>query len=392
MAFDYIGVINGDERVHRNLAICPDMSKNEPLTNLLVFARLMDKIVVTPSEVAETVIPVDGPVPNRPEPKLSSPVPWWAKLAMSPLVLFLPLLCLLTLVLRVAMRGLPPRTRFAWVSFLSTLLIISGILTSVGAVLTFSFVPLPVIVNKGLDELDSKSAFPKLPAATPLDAKQVSEQLKPLVSVISPARRMWLSHQEAPSNGFGAGVLLQAGPDGYLIMTARHVIDESLMTRSGNRALITMASGAWAGADVIARHKKLDLALLWIPRESGSGSFLQPVVDKAQVAEGENVFVIGHPQGLRFTLSTGIVSRIDNDAIQISAPVSPGNSGGPVYDDRGNLVAIVTSMVDRNISPNAENLNFAVRADAVLQPSSWDFNGDGSKRLNEFVSARTQQH
>jgi S1-C subfamily serine protease len=152
-----------------------------------------------------------------------------------------------------------------------------------------------------------------------------------------------------------------------------------------------MASGTWAGGDVVARHRDLDLCLIWLPRESGAGEFLQPVEAKKQINDGENIFVIGHPQGLRFTLSTGIISRSDQDVLQISAPVSPGNSGGPVYDDRGNLVGIVTSMVDRNSNPNAENLNFAVRADAVLDPGGWNFSGDGRKRLDEFVNAQSRR-
>ena len=72
--------------------------------------------------------------------------------------------------------------------------------------------------------------------------------------------------------------------------------------------------------------------------------------------------------------------------------MSPGNSGGPVYDDHGNLIGIVTSMVDRGMNPNAENLNFAVRADAVLDPERWDFLGDGRKKLEQFVSARANKH
>jgi serine protease Do len=219
----------------------------------------------------------------------------------------------------------------------------------------------------------------------------VSEELKPLVTVISPAQRTWFSKNESPSMGFGAGVLLEAGPEGYLILTARHVIDETLRKRGGSRALVAMASGAWAGADVVARHKELDLCLIWMHRESGSGNFVQPVEPQSKVSDGESIFVIGHPQGLRFTLSTGIISRTERDVLQISAPVSPGNSGGPVYDDRGNLVGIVTSMVDRSMSPNAENLNFAVRADAVLEPARWDFSGDGRKRLDEFVSSRAEK-
>ena len=350
----------------------------------------MEKIVIGSQEISE-VTSATPDQPTRLEPKLPPPVPVWAKVVLSPLVFVLPLLCLITLVVRVAMRGLPPRTRFAWLSFLSTLLIISGIFTSIAAVLAVAFVPLPAIVSGSLNELDTKISFPALPSLAPMTAKEVSEQLKPLVAVISPARRASTSHNEMPSNGFGAGVLLEASPEGYLLMTARHVIDESKLTRGGSRALVAMASGTWAGADVIARHKDLDLCLIWLPRESGSGNFVQPVEQQKGVVEGENIFVIGHPQGLRFTLSTGIISRTDKNVLQISAPVSPGNSGGPVYDDRGNLVGIVTSMVDRNMSPNAENLNFAVRADAVLTPDRWDFSGEGRKRLDEFVSAGSQK-
>src|SRR6266436_4543038 len=314
----------------------------------------MEKIVIGSGEIS-AVAPPAPDQPPRLEPKLPPPVPLWAKLALSPLVLLLPILCVVTLIVRVAMRGLPPRTRFAWLSFLSTLLIISGMLTSIAAVLSVAFVPLPAIVSQSLSELDAKSVFPALPSSIPMSAKEISEALKPLVAVITPARRTWFNHNEVPSNGFGAGVLLEATSTGYLLVTAR--------------------------------HKNLDLCLIWLPRETGSAEFVQPVEPKKEISEGENIFVIGHPQGLRFTLSTGIISRADNDAIQITAPVSPGNSGGPVYDERGNLLGVVTSMVDRNFSPNAENLNFAVRADAVLDPDRWDFSTGGRKHLDDFLSA-----
>jgi S1-C subfamily serine protease len=350
----------------------------------------MEKIVIGAGEVAAVTPPSPDQAP-RLEPKLPPPVPLWAKVSFAPLVLLLPVLCMVTLIVRVAMRGLPPRTRFAWLSYLSTLLILSGMLTSIVTVLSVAFVPLPAIVNRGLEELDAKTTFPMLPSSLPMSAKEISEQLKPLVAVITPARRTWFNHNELPSAGFGAGVLLEATPEGYLMVTARHVIDESRFTRGGSRALVAMASGTWAGADIIARHRNLDLCLVWLPRESGSGEFVQPVEPRKGISEGENIFVIGHPQGLRFTLSTGIISRTDHDAIQLTAPVSPGNSGGPVYDDRGNLIGVVTSMVDRSFSPNAENLNFAVRADAVLDPERWDFAGDGRKRLDDFVQASSKK-
>lgn len=345
----------------------------------------MDKIVISSAEVAQTEVVTEAPA--RLESKLPPAVPAWAKWALSPLVLVLPLLCVVAIVLRAAMRTLPPRNRHAWTALLTTLLIVSGLLTSAATVVLFSIAPLPPLTEMGLSVLDEKGEFPSLPTARTMSAKDVSENLKPLVAVISPAQRSWLTHQLSPSASFGAGTLLQANAEGYLFVTARHVVDGAAWhVAHGSRALITMASGAWGTADVIARHRTLDLLLLWVPRESGTGKFVQPLAKSGPTIEGESVFVIGHPEGLRFTLSTGIVSRLQGSVVQISAPVSPGNSGGPVFDDHGALVGVVTSMVDRNGDPNAENLNFAIRADALIEDSGWEFEGVGHRRLSDYVA------
>jgi len=352
----------------------------------------MEKIVISSREVSET-----RPLPEQPrqlETKLAAVVPWWAKLSLWPLIVALPLLCLIAIILRVAMRSLPPRTRHGWTAFLSTLLITSGLLTSLSAIAVFSFVPLPSLVSAGLAELDERNDFPSLPVSTSMSAKDVSEKLKPLVAIISPGQQSWLTHSEMPSASFGAGMLLQATAEGYLFVTAHHVVDGPAWkgASGASRVLIAMASGTWGAADVIARHKNLDLALLWVPRDSGGARFAEPIARATDVADGESVFVIGHPEGLRFTLSTGIISRIESSIIQMSAPVSPGNSGGPVFDDKGELVGIVTSMVDKHGDPNAENLNFAVRADTLLDDSGWNFEKFGRKRLSEYRASSSREN
>jgi S1-C subfamily serine protease len=345
----------------------------------------MDKIVISSSEVAQTEIATETPA--RLESKLPPPVPTWAKWLLSPLVLVLPLLCVVAIVLRAAMRRLPPRNRYAWTALLTTLLTVSGLVTSAATVVFYSIAPLPPLTQPGLSMLDEKDEFPSLPSVEAMSAKDVSEKLKPLVAVISPAQRTWLSHQWIPSASFGAGTLLQANADGYLFVTARHVVDGAAWrVAHGTHALIAMSSGTWGTAEVVGRHRTLDLLLLWVPRESGDGKFVQPLAKTGPRIEGENIFVIGHPEGLRFTLSTGIVSRLQGSVVQISAPVSPGNSGGPVFDDHGALVAVVTSMVDRNGDPNAENLNFAVRVDSLMEDSGWEFVGNGQRRLREYLA------
>jgi S1-C subfamily serine protease len=347
----------------------------------------MDKIVISPNEITDI-----REVPDQPammEPKLPPAIPWWARPSVGILALCLPLLCLVTIILRVAFRGQTPRIRYAWTGFLSTLLIISGFLTSVGGVLFFSlggsFQP-PMATN-GLSELDERTNFPALPANKDLKGSDASQELKPLVAVISPPAQSYFSKREILSNSFGAGLLLEANDKGYLFATARHVIGlGNWKLKDKHRTLLSLASGVWSDAEVIARHTNLDLVLLWIPRHSGNGDFSQPI---ATPKEGESIFVIGHPEGLKFTLSTGIISRMENSTLQISAPVSPGNSGGPVYDQQGNLLGVVSSTFDKSYQPNAENLNFAVTAQAILKESGWEFAKDGRERLREYLKAMT---
>src|SRR5258708_7537238 len=182
----------------------------------------MEKIVISAAEVAETVPLTEGPA--RLEPHLPSPVSWWAKLTMWPLALVLPLLCVIAIILRFAMREIPPRARHAWTGFLATLLPASALLTCAAAILFLSLVPPPSFVSRNLAELDEKTNFPRLPASIAMSAKDVSSELKPLVAVIAPEHRSWFHDRDIASGSFGAGALLQATSAGCLFVTARHVM------------------------------------------------------------------------------------------------------------------------------------------------------------------------
>ena len=113
-------------------------------------------------------------------------------------------------------------------------------------------------------------------------------------------------------------------------------------------------------AEVIAADRKTDRCYLRV-----LDGELEPVPgfrDYASLSVGEAVFTIGSPEGLINTLGDGLVSglrRSENgiEYIQITAPVSPGSSGGGVFDDRGNLIGITTFTIR-----DAQNLNFAIAA------------------------------
>ncbi len=342
-----------------------------------------EKVTVSLDDIDRSV-----PEPHAPatELKRTPPVlPLWSKIALSFLAFVLPLLCIVTVILRVAFRAQPPRDRNAMTSFLSTLLVVSGLLTTVVFALVLSFVPIPAMVSTGLPELDERTDFPALTTNTILSSAAVSQQLKPLVIVVSPTVTSW-NHQESRSSSFGAGMLLEADKDGYLFATANHVVGKISPAAGGSpqHVMVTTATGIWSNADVIATAVPLDIALLWVPRHSGTGSFTQPI---SKATDGEEIFVIGHPEGLKYTLSTGLISDLRDQIIQISAAISPGNSGGPVYDNHGSLLGIVSSKFDRNVDANGENLGFAEQAQMLRDPTHWVFYGDGRQKLDTYNKA-----
>lgn len=92
-------------------------------------------------------------------------------------------------------------------------------------------------------------------------------------------------------------------------------------------------------------------------------------MDTSTQSVGEKVFAIGNPSGLEGTISEGIVSGIrttDFDVIQITAPISPGSSGGPVLDEKGKVIGISTFTL-----ANSQNLNFAVPVKYIASCSNY---------------------
>src|SRR5262249_61969241 len=113
----------------------------------------MDPIVITSQEVAQTQIPVQGAPEVR--PRVPNPVPLWGRLLLVPLILILPLLCLVALILRVSVRSHAPRVRQSWAAYLLTLLIISGLFSTILTVLavSFSLCPAPGALTSPLRDL-----------------------------------------------------------------------------------------------------------------------------------------------------------------------------------------------------------------------------------------------
>jgi len=108
--------------------------------------------------------------------------------------------------------------------------------------------------------------------------------------------------------------------------------------------------------------KELDVAILEVDKDNST--YLK--LSNTTPSVGDKIIAIGNPQGLEGTVSTGIVSGIRDlsklyHLIQITSPISPGSSGGPVLDLNGKVIGISTFTL-----LNSQNLNFAIPVNTIL--------------------------
>jgi serine protease Do len=141
--------------------------------------------------------------------------------------------------------------------------------------------------------------------------------------------------------GIGAGVIWD--PDG-LVMTNHHVV-------AGGRRNVTVAlhDGRTFDAEVVKSSGSLDLALLRLPGET-TNLPAAPIGDSDALRVGELVYAIGHPWGSVGAVSAGIVGGVgelrERDRgssaryVRSDVTLAPGNSGGPLLNARGEVVAI----------------------------------------------------
>jgi S1-C subfamily serine protease len=154
--------------------------------------------------------------------------------------------------------------------------------------------------------------------------------------------------------GAGSGVLLT--PDGY-VLTNHHVVQEN------SKVQLTLTDGTRLGAVAVGSDPPNDLAVV---RANGSGLPYATLGDSSALKVGQLVIAIGNPLGFQSSVSTGVVSatgrgmrsreqRLIENVIQHTAPLNPGNSGGPLVDSRGRVVGINTAII-----AVAQGIGFAV--------------------------------
>lgn len=192
-----------------------------------------------------------------------------------------------------------------------------------------------------------------------LSLQQISEQGNRVVVAISVKR---------PSGiGMGTGIIMTA--DGY-IATNHHVIEEA------TEIVVQLYGGEKYSAEIIGSSDIDDLAVIKI---NAHGLPTATFGDSADVRVGDRAVVIGHPAGLEFgwTSTYGFVSAINRDCkireydgtlikkmtlLQTDANVNNGNSGGPMFNDRGEVIGII----NMKLRGDYEGMGFAIPSNGAV--------------------------
>jgi S1-C subfamily serine protease len=214
-----------------------------------------------------------------------------------------------------------------------------------------------------INDPDGKGETPdsraRSPSGKPADADLLDAYSQAVIAVVrkvGPAVISILGRRGEDRGGAGSGFVLT--PDGFAL-TNSHVVH-------GRRQLRAVTpEGDSLSADLIGDDPATDLALV---RVAARDLPLAELGDSDGLQVGQLVIAMGNPFGFQSTVSTGVVSalgramrgetgRLIESIIQHTAPLNPGNSGGPLLDSRGRVVGVNTAIIAM-----AQGLGFAVPA------------------------------
>ena len=189
----------------------------------------------------------------------------------------------------------------------------------------------------------------------PAPGVTIFQQVRPEMVVVESAG----ADHKKESAALGSGVIINTQGQ---ILTALHVVQET------GGVTLTFADGTQSGAKVQSTDPDHDVAVLTPDHPPG---VIVPAVLGGGVRVGDDVFALGHPLGLVDSFTAGVVSGLDrafplpngrtlNGLIQFDAAVSPGNSGGPLLNRKGQVIGIVTGLANPSGNEDFVGIGFAV--------------------------------
>jgi putative serine protease PepD len=189
----------------------------------------------------------------------------------------------------------------------------------------------------------------------------------------------------ASGEDLGTGIVLN---DEGLILTNNHVVagERQLVVSPGKDTSVTRA------ARLVGEEANDDLALIKV---DPSGLGLEPLklVDSRSTQIGDTVYALGNPYGLDETLTKGIVSALGREilapdgakiarAIQTDAALNPGNSGGPLLNQEGNVIGIDSQIASDQAGvsgsqPGSTGVGFAISSNTAMEAIKKIESGEG---------------
>ena len=225
------------------------------------------------------------------------------------------------------------------------------------------------VVIQQVERTDSSAASGTAVASGGMTTSQVSEMVSPSVVVITTEQVVysqwsWYGQNQVES-GAGSGVIISS--DGY-ILTCAHVVS------GASQITVTIGDTDYT-ATVVGEDDTSDVAVLKI---DATGLTPATVGDSDSLSVGDSVLAVGNPLGeLGGTVTSGIVSALNRSVtiqgtsstntmslIQMDASVSPGNSGGGLFNMNGELIGLVNA---KSSSSDAEGLGFAIPINDAIQ-------------------------
>jgi S1-C subfamily serine protease len=177
------------------------------------------------------------------------------------------------------------------------------------------------------------------------------------------------------SDSFSGGVAPSALGSGFVVDKAGHIVTNYHVVVGGDRISVSFSNRDTVEARVVGTDPSTDLAVLQVETSSSALTPLR-LADSDEVEVGDQVVAIGNPFGLDRTATAGIVSALQrfitspnqftiDHVIQTDAPINKGNSGGPLLNDRAEVIGVNTQIETGNISTGNVGIGFAVPSKTV---------------------------
>jgi S1-C subfamily serine protease len=203
----------------------------------------------------------------------------------------------------------------------------------------------PALTQRDVNDTVARALTSVTPA--PPFSELVFQSVRPTLVLIQ-TKQSDSSGKPESDSGLGSGVVVIAGGD---ILTSLHVID------GATEIELTFADGTQSSAEVVAEQPENDIAVV---RAAQPPAHLVPATlgNPAAVRQGSEAYAMGNPFGLSGSISVGVISGLDRSfrmqdggrvlhgLIQIDAAVNPGNSGGPLVNRDGDVIGIVTALIN----------------------------------------------